>query len=223
MLLVPLITALAVATALKDASGQDADVDVHRRQRQRRQARDAAPPPPPPPPLLCRRATGEELIVDAARALARLPQEGSRKFFKERNIFNIIFRYYISFILGNSISINSRSFGRIDVRLRLPDALQGPDPGPRFLGEGGRRLPSVGQDELRPEADSQAMSETSCVSGGVSESRLEACDNDDGTLKIEDRENPLPLEILSAPRRSTVTIRTSRSSPTRAPPARTPS
>jgi hypothetical protein len=43
------------------------------------------------------------------------------------------------------------------------------------------------------------MSETSCVSGGVSESRLEACDNDDGTLKIEDRENPLPLEILSAP------------------------
>ena len=77
MLLVPLITALAVATAFKDASGQDADVDVHRRQRQRRQGRDAAPPPPPP--LLCRRATGEELIVDAVRTLARLPQEGSRE------------------------------------------------------------------------------------------------------------------------------------------------
>ena len=76
MLLVPLITALAVATAFKDASGQDADVDVHRRQRQRRQGRYAAPPPPP---LLCRRATGEELIVDAARVLAGLPEGGSRK------------------------------------------------------------------------------------------------------------------------------------------------
>jgi len=75
VLLVPLITALCVvvAVAFKDASGQD--VDVHRRQR--RQGRDAAPPPPPP--LLCRRATGEELIIDAARTIAGLPEGGSRE------------------------------------------------------------------------------------------------------------------------------------------------
>ena len=74
MLLVPLITALCVivTVAFKDASGQD--VDVHR---QRRQGRDAAPPPPPP--LLCRRATGEELIIDAARTIAGLPEGGSRE------------------------------------------------------------------------------------------------------------------------------------------------
>ncbi|CAM6054846.1 unnamed protein product [Sphagnum tenellum] len=73
-----LLTALCVVVTVVDkgVSGQDAggaDVDVHRRQR--RQGRDAATPPP----LLCRRATGEELIVDAARTLARLPQEGSRE------------------------------------------------------------------------------------------------------------------------------------------------
>ncbi|CAM6053419.1 unnamed protein product, partial [Sphagnum tenellum] len=126
-LLVPLITALCVvvAVAFKDASGQD--VDVHR---QRRQGRDAAPPPPPP--LLCRRATGEELIVDAVRTLARLPQEGSRE-----------------------------RFGGRDVRRRLPHALQGPVEGPRLVSQGGRGLPPPRQDQLQPDADSEAVSETS--------------------------------------------------------------
>ena len=78
MLLVPFITALCVvAAAFKDASGQDAGgADVVAVHRQHRQGRDAAPPPPP---LLCRRATGEELIIDAARTIAGLPEGGSRE------------------------------------------------------------------------------------------------------------------------------------------------